>query len=338
MKEKILVTGSAGFIGFHLSKRLLEDGYEVVGVDNLNDYYEISLKEARNAILKKHPDYSFYKGGIEELDFLQDIFSRHQFDYVVNLAAQAGVRYSLENPFAYTASNITGFVNVLEKAKDFKLKHVVYASSSSVYGANTTMPFSEDHHTEHPVSLYAATKKANEMIAHSYAHNYGLPVTGLRFFTVYGPWGRPDMAIFKFTRAILNDDPIEVYNNGKMMRDFTCVDDIIEGILRVIPEQPTPDSSWTGEMPNPAISYLPYRIYNIGNNEPVPLMSFIKALESAIGKKASISFKPLQSGDVLNTFAKVDRLDAAVGYKPHTELEWGVKEFVKWYTEYYSCG
>lgn len=332
----ILVTGAAGFIGFHLSKRLLEEGYEVVGLDNLNPYYDVNLKKARLDILKDFEGFSFAKLDLEDVEGLKELFETHSFEYVVNLAAQAGVRYSLENPFAYTSSNITGFVNILERSKDHQVKHVIYASSSSVYGANTSMPFSVSQNVDHPISLYAATKKANELIAHSYASNFKLPVTGLRFFTVYGPWGRPDMALFIFTKAILEGRPIDVYNNGKMRRDFTFVDDIVEGIFRLLPSIPKPSDKWDSDTPVPNVSFAPYALFNIGNNSPVELMDFIKAIEVELGKTAEINFMPLQKGDVPKTFADVDALQNAIGYKPSTNLNKGVKAFIDWYKEYYK--
>ncbi len=334
--KPILVTGSAGFIGFHLSKRLLEDGYDVVGIDNLNDYYDVKLKEDRNSILKKFKGYTFHKLHLSDIDGLKDIFDDHRFEFVIHLAAQAGVRYSLENPFAYTDSNITSFVNVLERCKDHQVKHLVFASSSSVYGANTKMPFSVSDNVDHPISLYAATKKANELIAHSYASSFKLPVTGLRFFTVYGPWGRPDMALFLFTDAILNNRPIKVFNNGNMKRDFTYVEDIVKGVLKLIPHVPSSDENWRSEEPNPDSSFAPYRIFNIGHNSPVPLMNFVERIEIEVGKKAEIEFLPMQLGDVESTFADVGNLVREIGYSPETSIELGIKEFVNWYKDYYS--
>lgn len=332
----ILVTGAAGFIGYHLSKKLLETGNKVVGLDNLNPYYDINLKNARLDQLRQYDGFSFEKCDLENIELLKDIFIKYKFEYVVNLAAQAGVRYSLENPFAYTESNITGFVNILERSKDIDVKHVVYASSSSVYGANTQMPFSVSQNLNHPISLYAATKKANELIAHSYASNFRLPVTGLRFFTVYGPWGRPDMALFIFTKAILEGKPIDVYNHGKMRRDFTYIDDIVEGVYRLIPKIPAPDEAWDSDAPVPNTSFAPYRIFNIGNNSPVELMQFIEAIESEIGKKARINYLPIQKGDVPATFADVSDLEKTIDYKPSTSIRDGVRSFIKWYRSFYN--
>ncbi len=331
-----MVTGSAGFIGFHLSRRLLREGYEVIGIDNLNDYYSVKLKEDRNAILLKNQGYHFYKMDLENIDQLQSVFKEHKSEFVIHLAAQAGVRYSLTHPFAYTSSNITAFVNLLERCKDHDVKHLIFASSSSVYGANTKMPFSVHHNVDHPVSLYAATKKANELIAHSYASSFGLPVTGLRFFTVYGPWGRPDMALFLFTDAIMDDRPIDVYNHGKMKRDFTFVDDIVEGVFRLIPELPRADPSWNGNDPSPNTSFAPYCTYNIGHNEPVELMDFIRTLEKVVGKSVEKNFLPMQTGDVKETFADVSTLEQKVSYKPSTSIDEGVTAFVTWFKEYYN--
>lgn len=334
--KPILVTGAAGFIGFHLSQLLLNNGSEVVGMDNMNSYYDPKLKNARLEKLKAHDDFYFAEMDLENIRELNQLFEKYKFDYVINLAAQAGVRYSLENPFAYTSSNITGFVNLLERCKEHKTQHLLYASTSSVYGANTTMPFKEDQSVNHPVSLYAATKKANELLAHSYAANFKLPVTGLRFFTVYGPYGRPDMALFKFTKAILNDEPIDVYNYGKMKRDFTYVDDIVEGIYRLITKIPTSDENWDSEEPAPNISFAPYRIFNIGNNSPVELMDFIKALESVLDKKAEINYLPIQKGDVPATYADVSDLEEVIDYKPSTSIYKGVRSFVDWYRDFYG--
>ncbi|MCM0082797.1 NAD-dependent epimerase [Geomonas sp. Red32] len=333
---KVLVTGAAGFIGFHLSKRLLGRGVEVVGLDNVNDYYDVRLKEARLAQLTPLPGFRFVKMDLADREAMADLFAREQFQTVVNLAAQAGVRYSLVNPHAYTESNITGFINILEGCRHNKVKHLVYASSSSVYGANTEMPFSVHHNVDHPVSLYAATKKANELMAHTYSSLYGLPTTGLRFFTVYGPWGRPDMALFLFTKAILEGKSIDVFNNGKMQRDFTYVDDIVEGVMRVMEKIPAGNPAWSGKSPDPGTSYAPYRIYNIGNNSPVELMRFIEVLEDALGKTAQKNLLPIQPGDVPATYADVDDLMRDVGFKPSTSIEEGVGKFVKWYREYYG--
>ncbi len=335
--KHILVTGAAGFIGFHLSKRLIADGNRVFGLDNLNDYYDVRLKQDRLAQLEQLPNFSFIKMGLEEREPLHQLFESGKFDTVVNLAAQAGVRYSLTNPYAYIDSNICGFINILEGCRHHGVKHLVYASSSSVYGANTAMPFSIHHNVDHPVSLYAATKKANELMAHTYSSLYGIPTTGLRFFTVYGPWGRPDMALFLFTKAILEGRPIDVFNHGKMLRDFTYVDDIVEGVVRVIGSTPQSDPSWSGAEPDPGTSYAPYKIYNIGNNQPVELMRFIEVLERCLGRQATKNLLPLQAGDVPATYADVDDLMNDVGFRPATSIEDGIRNFVSWYKEYYHC-
>ncbi len=333
---KILITGAAGFIGHFLALRLLARGDSVVGVDNLNNYYDVTLKQSRLDRLTPHPAFSFIKADIADRDAMQALFAAYQFDCVVNLAAQAGVRYSIENPHAYIEANIVGFLNILEGCRHHKVANLVFASSSSVYGANTALPFAESHTVDHPVALYAATKKANELMAHSYANLYGLPCTGLRFFTVYGPWGRPDMALFLFAKAILADEPINVFNNGDMVRDFTYVDDIVEGVLRLVDQPATPDPTWSGDAPNPATSFAPYRLYNIGNSEPVPLMRYIHALETALGKKAVMNMLPMQAGDVRATAADVSRLSEAVGFRPNTTVEVGVARFVDWYRGYYK--
>lgn len=335
--RKFLITGCAGFIGFHLTARLLSQGCEVVGLDNLNDYYDVSLKESRLRLLEGQPGFSFFKASLEDNQSITEIFSKYSFDTVVNLAAQAGVRYSLVNPRAYIDSNITGFLNILEGCRHYKVKHLIYASSSSVYGANTKVPFSVHDNVDHPVSLYAATKKANELMAHTYSHLYGLPVTGLRFFTVYGPWGRPDMALFLFTKAILEGKPIKVFNNGKMMRDFTYIDDIIEGIVRLIDKVPETNPQWSGDCPDPGTSRAPYRLYNIGNNNPVKLEDFIHTLEQKLGKEAMKEYLPLQPGDVPATYADVEDLVREVGFKPQITIEQGIDHFVKWYREYYGA-
>lgn len=332
--NKILVTGAAGFIGFHLARRLLEQGNEVVGLDNLNDYYDVRLKEARLLILKQHPGFRFVRTALEDRSAMEALFGQERFDLVIHLAAQAGVRYSLQNPHAYVDSNIVGFLNILEGCRHSSVKHLVYASSSSVYGANTTVPFSVHHNVDHPVSLYAATKKSNELMAHCYATLYGLPTTGLRFFTVYGPWGRPDMAYFSFTKAILAGQPIDVFNNGLMQRDFTYIDDIVEGIVRVADHIPKSDPGWDNAAPDPSGSSSPYRIYNIGNNNPVELGQFIEILEKCLGKKAVKNMLPMQAGEVQITFANVDDLMRDVGFKPSTPLETGLKRFVEWYLAY----
>jgi UDP-glucuronate 4-epimerase len=335
--RKILVTGAAGFIGFHLSRRLLERGNEVVGVDNMNPYYDVTLKEARLLLLEKNGAFRFIRADIADRKAMAALFEEERFDIVVNLAAQAGVRYSLENPYAYVESNIAGFMNVLEGCRHQHVRHLVFASSSSVYGANTRMPFSVHDNVDHPLSLYAATKKANELMAHTYASLYGLPCTGLRFFTVYGPWGRPDMALFLFTRAILEGRPIDVFNEGQMERDFTYIDDIVEGVARIMERIPVPDAAWNGASPDPAISFAPYRLYNIGNNQPVALMDFIAILEGHLGREAKKNFLPMQAGDVPATFADVDDLMADADFKPATPIEEGIRRFVAWYHEYYRC-
>jgi len=334
--ERVLVTGAAGFIGYHLCLRLLKEGLQVTGIDNMNPYYDVGLKESRLAQLTSHGNFTFYKLDLSGKDALENVFLKKEFDVVVNLAAQAGVRYSLKNPQAYIDSNIIGFTNILECCRHNEVKHLVFASSSSVYGANTKMPFSVHDNVDHPVSLYAATKKANELMAHSYSHLFGLPCTGLRFFTVYGPWGRPDMALFLFTDAILEGRPIKVFNHGKMTRDFTYIDDIIEGVARIMKRVPQPDPKWSGRNPDPGTSYTKYRIYNIGNNNPVELIKFIEAIEETLGKKAIKEFLDLQPGDVVSTYADVDDLIREVGFKPQTPLETGIKRFVEWYKDYYA--
>ena len=333
--SKILVTGAAGFIGSHLSKRLLARGDEVVGLDNLNNYYEVQLKYDRLSRLEGTPGFRFVRAGLEERAVLEQLFTTECFDVVVNLAAQAGVRYSLENPHAYVDSNLVGFMNILEGCRHHGVKHLVYASSSSVYGANTRMPFSIHHNVDHPLSLYAATKKANELMAHTYSSLYSLPTTGLRFFTVYGPWGRPDMALFLFTKAILEGRPIDVYNHGKMRRDFTYVDDIVEGVMRVSDRIPVPNPEWSGDTPDPGTSRAPYRLYNIGNNQPVELLTFIETIEKHLGRTAVKNLLPLQAGDVPATWADVDDLIADVGFKPQTTIEEGIGRFITWYRDYY---
>ena len=333
---KVLVTGAAGFIGFHLANRLLQRGDEVVGLDNLNDYYDVRLKHDRLRQLEGQAGFRFVKLSLEEREGVARLFADGRFDAVVNLAAQAGVRYSLQNPHAYIDSNIVGFMNILEGCRHHGVKHLVYASSSSVYGANTRMPFSVHHNVDHPVSLYAATKKANELMAHTYSSLYALPTTGLRFFTVYGPWGRPDMALFLFTRAILEGRPIDVFNQGRMQRDFTYIDDIVEGVIRVIDNIPVANPVWNGDAPDPGTSFAPYRIYNIGNNSPVELLRFIEVLEGCLGKRAEKNLLPIQAGDVPATSADVDDLVRDVGFKPATSIEEGIRLFVEWYREYYG--
>jgi len=334
--NKILVTGAAGFIGFHLAKRYLNEGYPVIGIDNLNAYYDVNLKKGRLSILESIPRFSFMKEDITEKDALTSLFKKEKPRIVVHLAAQAGVRYSLTNPHAYIDSNLAGFLNILEGCRRQDVEHLIFASSSSVYGANTRMPFSVHHNVDHPVSLYAATKKANELMAHTYACLFGLPCTGLRFFTAYGPWGRPDMALFLFTKAILENRPIDVYNKGNMRRDFTYIDDIIEGVFRLTEKVPEPNPDWCGDCPDPATSFAPYKIYNIGSNHPVELSEFILALEKEIGRTATKHLLPLQPGDVPATYADVDDLMADVGFKPSTTLEDGIRHFVAWYREYYN--
>lgn len=348
---KILVTGTAGFIGYHLTKVLLERGNEVVGLDNINDYYDVNLKYARLAttgieknkiaegkLIKSstYPNYEFIQLNLQDRENLQTLFQEQHFDKVCNLAAQAGVRYSLVNPYAYIESNITGFINILECCRHHNVKHLAYASSSSVYGLNEKMPFATCDNVDHPVSLYAASKKSNELMAHTYSHLYGLPTTGLRFFTVYGPWGRPDMALFLFTKAILNNDPINVFNNGDMKRDFTYIDDIVEGVKRVIDNPPVGNPNWTGKKPDPSSSKAPYKIYNIGNNNPVRLMDFIEAIEKALGKEAKKNMMPLQPGDVPATFADVIDLVEDLGYRPSTSIFKGISNFVSWYRKFYQ--
>ncbi|HGK7506167.1 NAD-dependent epimerase [Kluyvera cryocrescens] len=332
---KYLVTGAAGFIGFHVSQRLLAAGHQVVGIDNLNDYYDISLKQARLDQLSS-ADFHFVKMDLADTSAMAALFAEHKFDRVIHLAAQAGVRYSLENPHAYAQANLVGHLNVLEGCRHNKVQHLLYASSSSVYGLNRKMPFSTDDSVDHPVSLYAATKKANELMSHTYSHLYGLPTTGLRFFTVYGPWGRPDMALFKFTKAILDGKSIDVYNYGKMKRDFTYIDDIVEAIIRLQDVIPDPNSDWTVETGSPATSSAPYRVYNIGNSSPVELMDYITALEEAIGVKAEKNMMPMQPGDVLETSAETQPLYDLVGFRPQTSVKDGVKNFVDWYRAFYT--
>ena len=333
---KILVTGAAGFIGAALSQRLLDRGDQVVGLDILNDYYDVALKQARLEPLEARDGFTFVRMDLADREGIEALFAEQGFDAVMNLAAQAGVRYSLENPLAYVDSNLVGFAHLLEGCRYNDVKHFVYASSSSVYGANTAMPFSVHDNVDHPLSLYAASKKANELMAHTYSHLYGLPTTGLRFFTVYGPWGRPDMALFLFTRKILAGEPIDVFNYGHHRRDFTYIDDIVEGVIRVIdhPAQPNPD--WDGAKPDPATSKAPWRVYNIGNQQPVELMRYIEVLEDCLGKKAEKNMLPLQPGDVPDTYADVEALVADLGYKPDTPIEVGVRNFVDWYREYYG--
>jgi UDP-glucuronate 4-epimerase len=335
--KKVLVTGAAGFIGSHVAHVLLARGDTVVGLDNVNAYYDPKLKEARLARLAPLPGFSMVRGELADRPAMDELFAKERFDAVIHLAAQAGVRYSLTNPHAYVDSNLVGFVNILEGCRHHGVKHLAYASSSSVYGANTEMPFSVHHNVDHPLSLYAATKKANELMAHTYSHLYGLPTTGLRFFTVYGPWGRPDMALFLFTRAILRGEPIQVFNEGRMQRDFTYIDDIVEGVVRVADRTAAPDAAWSGAHPDPASSRAPYRVYNIGNNQPVELMHLIATLEAALGKTAIKEFLPMQMGDVPATYADVDDLVRDVGFRPATPIEVGVGRFVEWYRSYFGA-
>jgi len=334
--KRILVTGAAGFIGYHLAGRLLARGDEVIGLDNLNPYYDVALKKARLAGLSGAKSFSFIKADLSDRAAMQEVFSKTKPEIIVNLAAQAGVRYSIENPASYIDSNLVGFANVLEGARSSGVEHLVFASSSSVYGANTRMPFSVHDNVDHPVSLYAASKKANELMAHSYSHLYGIPSTGLRFFTVYGPWGRPDMALFLFTAAILAGKPIDVYNHGQMQRDFTYIDDIIEGVVRVMDNPPAGDQAWSGERPDPGTSNGPYRLYNIGNNSPVELLEMIRLLENQLGRKAQMNMLPIQPGDVPATCADVDDLERDVGFRPSTRLADGIRQFVAWYRDYYG--
>jgi UDP-glucuronate 4-epimerase len=336
ISKRILVTGSAGFVGSHLTLRLLERGDTVIGLDNHNDYYDPALKEARLARFSGHPNYTHLRADLADRSFIESAFIQHKPQRVVNLAAQAGVRYSIENPMTYIDSNIVGFANILESCRQHTVEHLVYASSSSVYGANTTMPFSVHHMVDHPLNLYAASKKANELMAHTYSHLYQLPTTGLRFFTVYGPWGRPDMALFKFTKAILAGEPIQIFNHGQHLRDFTYIDDIIEGLVRILDRPAPPDPQWSPKHPDPASSNAPWRIYNIGNNTPVQLLQFISAIEDAIGKTAKKNLLPLQAGDVPNTYADVQDLVRDFGYKPNTPVKDGIKMFIEWYLAYFK--
>jgi len=333
--NKILITGAAGFIGYHLSTRLLNENKEVFGIDNLNEYYDVSLKEARLSNLTKIRNFYFRKLTLENKDELERLFKEEKFDCVINLAAQPGVRYSLKAPNTYINSNIVGFLNILEACRHNGIKHLIFASSSSVYGANTKMPFSVHHNVDHPVSLYAATKKANELMAHSYSSLFNLPCTGLRFFTVYGPWGRPDMAYFSFTKSIIEGKPIDVFNYGKMKRDFTYIDDIVEAVVRVIDKVPQPDPSWSGDEPDSATSFAPYKLYNVGNNKSVELLVFIEIIEKYLGKKALKNLLPMQAGDIPEIFASIDDLMDDVGFRPDTPIEKGIDNFVKWYKDYY---
>ena len=336
MGTSILVTGAAGFIGFHLSKRLCDLGYKVVGLDNINEYYDINLKNSRLNILRQNQNFTFNQIDLTDRSGLEQLFASHNFEYVVNLAAQAGVRYSITNPHAYIESNIHGFLNILESCRHHKIKHLIYASSSSVYGANKKMPFSVHDNIDHPLSLYAASKKSNELMAHSYAVLYKLPTTGLRFFSAYGTYGRPDMALFIFTKAILAGDPINVFNNGKMRRDFTYIDDLVESVTRIIPKIATPNKDWNGLKPDPATSFAPFRIYNVGNNATVELIRFIEIIEEKLGRKAIKNFLPMQEGDVPEALADVDDLMKEIDFKPSTSIEEGVGKFIDWYIDYFN--
>lgn len=333
---KILITGAAGFIGFHLSKKLLDHSYQIIGIDNLNDYYDPRLKESRLEILSNYNNFNFHKLDLKEKVAVDEIFETYKPTHVINLAAQAGVRYSIENPYAYVDSNLIGFMNILEACRNYPVEHLLYASSSSVYGGNKVAPFSTNHNVDHPVSLYAATKKSNELMAHTYSHLYGIPTTGLRFFTVYGPYGRPDMAYFSFTKDILAGKPIKVFNHGKMERDFTYIDDIVEGIVKLINKAPAANKDWDESKDDLSTSFAPYKIYNIGNNNPVQLMRFINALESALGKEAEKVYMDMQPGDVLRTYADVSDLERDINFKPSTNIEDGLAKFVEWYEDYYK--
>ncbi len=334
---KILVTGAAGFIGFHTSQKLLARGDQVIGIDNLNDYYDVNLKRDRLKQLSDEAGFQFQQLDLADNDGMANLFQQHRFDRVIHLAAQAGVRYSIENPRAYIDANIVGFLNIIEGCRHSKVPHLSYASSSSVYGANTKQPFAESDNVDHPVSLYAASKKSNELMAHTYSNLFDLPTTGLRFFTVYGPWGRPDMALFKFTKGIIEGTPIDVYNHGEMYRDFTYIDDIVEGVIRVSDRIPSADPNWSGDTPDPSASFAPYRVYNIGNSSPVRLMDFVEAIETSIGKKAEINMMPIQPGDVPSTCADVSALQRDVDFTPCTSVKDGIAQFVSWYRSYYQC-
>lgn len=331
-----LITGAVGFIGFHLSKKLLDNSYQIIGIDNLNDYYDPSLKQSRLEILGQYNNFNFHKVDLKDKAQVDNIFKAYQPTYVINLAAQAGVRFSIENPYAYVDSNLIGFMNILEACRNYPVKHLVYASSSSVYGGNKVAPFSTNHNVDHPVSLYAATKKSNELMAHTYSHLYDIPTTGLRFFTVYGPWGRPDMAYYSFTKDIIEGNPIKVFNHGKMERDFTYIDDIVEGIYKLIDRIPVANEEWDESKDDLSTSFAPYKIYNIGNNNPVQLMRFIKALETALGKEAEKIYMDMQRGDVLRTYADVSDLERDINFKPTTSIEDGLAKFVDWYKDYYN--
>ena len=339
MRKRIIVTGTAGFIGFHLSRRLLEEDFQVIGIDNINDYYDVQLKLDRLAILKGSDRFIFHKLDLADRSGLDALFKTEKIgaaDCLVNLAAQAGVRYSLQNPDAYIQSNLIGFFNILECSRKAGIRHLLYASSSSVYGGNTKLPFSVHDNVDHPISLYAATKKSNELLAHVYSFTYNLPTTGLRFFTVYGPWGRPDMSLFIFTKAILEGKPFPVYNHGDMERDFTYIDDIVEGMFRLIDHIPQPNTEWNGNVPDPASSFVPYRVYNIGNHQSVNLMEYISVIEEYLDRKAKVNLQPMQQGDVRATFADIDDINAAVGFKPTTSIREGIPKFIKWFKDYYK--
>jgi len=336
MNEKILITGSSGFIGFHLSTLLVEKGYRVIGLDNMNGYCDIKLKEDRLSILQQHSNFTFHKIDLKDKQSIDDLFINYKFQYVINLAAQAGVRYSITNPYTYVDSNLIGFMNILEACRNYPVKHLLYASSSSVYGGNKVVPFSTNHNVDHPVSLYAATKKSNELMAHTYSHLYGMPTTGLRFFTVYGPWGRPDMAYFSFTKDIIEGSSIKVFNYGKMERDFTYIDDIIEGTYKLIPFVPKANKEWDETKEDLSSSFAPYKIYNIGNNQPIQLEKFISVLEKKLGKKAKKNYMEMQPGDVVRTYADISDLEKDIGFKPSTSIEEGLGKFVEWYREYYK--
>lgn len=333
---KILITGAAGFVGFHLSNQLLDKNIQIIGLDNLNDYYDPKLKTDRLDILKQRKGFSFYKIDLKDKSAVDQLFEYERPSHVIHLAAQAGVRYSIENPYAYVDSNLIGFMNILEACRHYPVEHLMYASSSSVYGGNKVAPFSTDHNVDHPVSLYAATKKSNELMAHTYSHLYGIPTTGLRFFTVYGPYGRPDMAYFSFTKAILADETIKVFNHGKMERDFTYIDDIVEGIERLVEKAPVANPAWDESKDDNSESFAPYKVYNIGNNAPVTLMHFIEALEKAVGKEANKEYHPMQPGDVVRTYADVSDLEKEISFKPSTSIEDGLAKFASWYKEYYK--
>ncbi len=336
MGEKILVTGAPGFIGFHLSNLLLDRGYTVIGIDNINDYYDIKLKEERLSLLNKKENFTFYKMDLKDKESIDDLFKENKFNYVINLAAQAGVRYSIINPYAYVDSNLIGFINILEACRNYPVKHLIYASSSSVYGGNKIIPFSTNDQVDHPVSLYAATKKSNELMAHTYSHLYRIPTTGLRFFTVYGPWGRPDMAYFSFARDILSGKEIKVFNHGEMERDFTYIDDIVEGIYKLLPLAPKPNPDWDESKDDLSSSFAPYKIYNIGNNQPIKLEKLISILEDKLGKKAKKIYTEMQAGDVVRTYADTTDLERVINFKPQTSIEVGLGKFVEWYKQFYE--